>query len=242
MKKKIYPETILIIKELQVRCKQSFKLREYVKNYINDCLKELKPIQIITLWCLSKGLERRKIKQKRLTPLAAEIKVFKDFLEIHSLFARYGLLVDHFLFLVPSSINPGQIDDSLKKEYQDLLERIAEEIEIDILIDQRSAASTRQNYKIEDSALQREVERKLKIAAKYNIYLTEEEARKQAICSINSKAEEAKELVSDFGDFLLIPVEYVERYAYHNLGMDNFTDRLLPVIVPYPWRLKDEKS
>lgn len=231
-----------VLSELQWHCQGRFNIRNYAKNYLRDCLGESKPVQLLTIWCLSRSLTKR-FSENNFIPLSAEIKVIKDLKWCHELLAEAGLLVNNFIFLVGSGVENGQIPAIIKTEYLQMIQKIIDEYDLDALIDIRPAADpdggilARADELLINPALIKEVERRLRLAENNKYFLTKKQAYNEAIRSVAVKAGEAKELVSEFGDFILTPLEHIERYQFHNFGITNFIDRLLPINQPYPWRL-----
>lgn len=221
---------VWLMSQLQWRCQGKYKLRSYVSGYVHDCLIWTRPVELLTLWCLSKGLERRQLAQKSLIALPKERKVLKDFVECHSLFREAGLLVNHYIFLVGSAV----------------LGNLVGEVSLDALVECRPAARVSPEelqimvqLRAGDAMFSREVDRRIELATRHHYSLKQAAAEAEALRSVTVKAMEARVLVHEFGNFLLVPVEFPERYYFHNWGYQGFTDRLLPITQPYPWRLSD---
>ncbi len=240
-KRKIMIENI--ITQLQWRCQGKYRLRQYLLNYLQKGVCETKEIQIITPWCLSKSLEYRFANFGRFDALRSEKKVIEDFKWLHNLLNESELIINHFILLIGSSSATGQIPNHVSNSYHLMLEELVNSFSLDVLIEKRSTALVDERVRDEllsdplGEGIKLEFNRRLRLAKKRNIWLTRAQALSEAATSVAVKASEARSLVMEFGDFALIPVEYVERYQYHNLGVDGFTDRLLPITQPYPWRL-----
>lgn len=234
-----------VVERLQWRCQGKYRIRQYLVKYLQTCMATMQPAQIITLWCLSKGLERRLKLGGEFTPLSGELKVLEDFGWCHRILAESGLVVNHFIFLVGSGVERGQIASEVAGRYQTMLESHINRIGLDVLLGRRAASRpddgllNKLRGSEPSSAVTREIDRRLRLAAEQKVWLTKPQACAEATKSIAVKAAEAKDLINEFGDFALIPVEYVERYQFHNLGVPAFTDRLLPITQTYPWRLYD---
>lgn len=232
-----------VIEQLQKRSLGKYRLRPYVSDYLTRCLTFQKGATLITSWCLSKSLEVRLGLQGKFTPLPKEYKVLKDLNLCNELLSELGLQVSHFIFLVGSGVERGQVTAEVRGQYQDMLQELVDFFGFDILVDTRAVASPdlgilnkpEQLYHID--AYHKEIERRISLAKQRNQKITKTQAVDDAILSIAVKAGDAMELTRDFGDFLLIPIQFLERYQFHNLGYPNFTDRLLPITQFYPWRL-----
>lgn len=238
-----------VIKKLQWRCQGKYRLRAYVRDYITRCVTFREPLQFITIWCVSKSLEERFKRQRGFVALPGERKTLTDFKELQELFAQVGVLVNHFIFLVGSGVPGGKVAAGVTEQYLKHLSELSAALEVDVVILPRPVAVPDPNLlglpmlQLPNpswfEALQRESARRLKLAKSRGVRQAPNMAEQEAQLSIEVKATEASELVNEFGDFILIPVEYVERYQFHNLGYPGFTDRLLPITKPYPWRMSD---
>ncbi len=244
--KRLFMNIEQVIKKLQWRCQGKYRIREYVRDYIIRCVTFCEPLQIITIWCVSKSLESRFARQNGFTALPTEHKTLMDFMCIHQLLKELGLIVNHFIFLVGSGVSSGQVESNISEQYLNCLNNLAFILEADVLIEFRPVANSEPlppMLKVPHSdwfeALERETSRRIKLANHRGVKLTRDQADKEAQLSITVKANEARQLVEEFGDFILVPVEYVERYQFHNLGYAGFTNRLLPITKPYPWRMLD---
>jgi hypothetical protein len=230
---------------LEWRCQGKYRLRQYVREYLTACATYAEPVQLLTIWCMSRSLEKRLEELGKLVPFHKERKVMRDFKWCHDLFAQAGMSVNQFILLVGSGVERGLVSPEVQKQYQGMIERLACEERLDVIAEIRPAAcpdetvlSRAEELRL-DPAVIREVDRRLHLAQRYGDALTESQAFDEAVKSIAVKCAEAKQLVADFSDFVLIPVEFVERYRFHNLGWPGFTDRLLPITQPYPWRLPE---
>lgn len=233
-------EIAMIVQPLQHQIKP-YRLKGYAVNYIRDCYRSGGYVQIITGWCASRRLVERQEKQNGFKLLPEERKVLEDLSWTNNLFSRAGLRVNHFIFLVGSAVELGKISESVSAAYQSMLEQAVGQCGLDALVMLRATAppdpAVLDNPACitQSTAYSMEVERRLDMYGK-SIDLAQ--AQHDALVSIASKAQDARSLVADFGDFLLIPIQFIKRFEFHNLGVGDFTDRLLPVTKHlYPWRL-----
>lgn len=232
-----------VISELQWCCQGKYNIRKYVVNYLQESLSSNEPIQLITIWCLSRGLIKRFSGGKYIA-LDTEVKAIKDLVWCQSLFSHAGLMVNHFIYLIGSGVENGQIPEDIKENYNLMLSRLIDDYKLDALIEIRQPAPPNLIFLdssdglVNNPAVIKEVNRRLFLASKNKYFLTKKQAYIEAVSSIAVKINEARQLVDEFGDFILTPLEFVERYQFHNWGVPDFNDRLLPVVQPYPWRPK----
>lgn len=240
-----------LIRKLQLRCDSartdcSWKIKGYVRKYLESCLLNNRSVQIFTLWCLSRGLEKRVNRiNGRIDPLPSEKDFFKNARRIGELFKSFGLKVDWIILLAPSAVPSGQISDGIEVIYKDMLDELSGSLNF-IVIEEGlkiipSALVAKDFYSfVSQGAEDYEFKRRVKLWEKRGLELDEKVICDELKLSVATKAVEAKMMVDEFGDFLLVPVEFTERYVFHNILVKDFTDRLLPIVKPYPWRDEED--
>ncbi|MFZ5391303.1 MAG: hypothetical protein ACOZAJ_03460 [Patescibacteria group bacterium] len=230
-----------VVAKLQWRCQGKYRLRSYLTDYLTNCLTYCQPIQIITLWCLSRSLSDRFL-EGFISPLNKEVKVIQEMKWLHELLAELGCTVMHYIYLVGSSSDRGFLDESVSRSYEAMLKKIIETANLDAVVEQREVALVDKDvlFKMEviknSRAWEIELDRRFNLAEKHNYSLSPEQAYQETYKSVAVKMSEARSLVVEWGDFIVLPVESINRYQFHELGQPGFVDRLLPCLTNYPWR------
>jgi hypothetical protein len=236
-----------LIAKLQLMCKSSrqacqWRVKDYVRQYLQQCLVNNSPVQVFTLWCLSRSLEKRMDRMANLIePNENEKKFFKSAERISDLFRECGFEIDWLILLAGSAVQSGQTTSEIKIVYKKMLEGLANPLGFMVVEDalKITPAEIVLNdfyHFVQPGAEAIELKRRIKLWEKRGFKIDEEAIREELRLSVAVKAAEGKSMVEEFGDFLLVPVEFAERYDFHNILVPGFTGRLLPIIKPYPWR------
>ncbi|MEI6352727.1 MAG: hypothetical protein WCO35_02205 [Candidatus Nomurabacteria bacterium] len=233
------------------------KIDEWVESYIDECILYGKPVEILTQWCLTKGLEDRfKNQGNKFEPLKTELDLF-DFQipKIIKAFKTNNVSLNWFITFNDSFIEKGIVDKEISKKYINMLKDLSVGIkellllnwEEDVLMSRPKAnKEVLENF---DSLIP---EQAFDIAMDDLVKRTENSPdfdliktnfREGLMFKISCEAEEGRCLMEDSlgflekpGNFLLLPLEYSERYVFFNVLTPNFSKRIVSVLKPYPWR------
>lgn len=236
-----------VIKWLQHRCGGhhdggTWRLRPYINNYLLRCLQQGCPIDIVTIWCLSRGLEKRWLASPRLfNPIRGEIKAASEITVIIDFLQNEGLAVNWFIFPATSAVTTGQINPDIATAYCAMLNNLIADTP-NVIIEPMPHISpvAKAISFVSESAMERERLRRKRLYEKRGIITSNSNIEADLQQSIGVKAAEGLWLVENFPDGLLVPVEYPERYVFHDLlisdSSSHIMNRVCPILTPYPWR------
>jgi hypothetical protein len=257
------PQTVGIMEFLRKQNKlvrpNNKKIDEWVDSYINDCILNGKPVEILTQWCVAKDLEERfKAQGNQFVPVAGEIDLIKVMIpRVVREFSERGIVVNWWVTLNRSFIDTGRISSRVEYLYRAMLEE---------LINQSSAAGNIILLNWEEEVLKgrptanKDVQNNINkfvapeafeidfvrhsawVRNDTGVALTDAEIRKDLEFKIGCEAEEGRYLLSSDspfpnGKFLLASLEQAERYVFFNILAPEFSKRLLAILKPNPWRL-----
>lgn len=220
-----------------------WRLRQYVRDYLLRCVIGNLPVDLVTLWCLTKSVEDRwNQSQGKLEPTTKELKTASEIKTIVEFFGNERLEVNWFIFMAKSAVASGQIEDCVREAYGKMMETLLIDVPsaaIDLIPSVEPAFEALS--KVPEEALERERMRRTRLYEKRRISASPETIEADLRRSIATKAAEGLWLVKTFSDgLLLVPVEYPERYDFHNLllptDLPRVTEKICPVLTPYPWR------
>jgi hypothetical protein len=257
------PQTRTIMSELRrlvARIRpNNKKVDTWVDEYINSRALKGEDVQLLTQWCLSKDLEVRKEKQGgSLKPLASERKLLQeDIPQIIRLFKTNGVRVSWWFTCNQSFMDRGRISDALVDEYLTMLRALASDVpelsESAIILDwekdvlgarPQPSPTVLQEFTnmVSPEAFRIDVENLLRRARQYGVRESDEELREGARFKIACEAEEGRFLLSNDspfpgGEFILVPLEFPERYVFFETLAPDFSRRVVALAKPYPWRL-----
>lgn len=235
------------IRWLQHRCGGhhgggTWRLRPYANDYLLRCLQQGLPIDIVTIWCLSRGLEKRWFtSQKIFRPINSEIKTASEIRTIIDFLQSEGFTVNWFIFPATSAVTTGEINSDISAAYCVMLGNLAADIP-NVIIEPMPRVSpiTEAIDLVSGNALERERSRRKKLYEKRDIKISESAIEADLRQSIGVKAAEGLWIIENFPDCLLAPVEYPERYIFHDLlipaSSPKIMERVCPILTPYPWR------
>ncbi|MFA5838593.1 MAG: hypothetical protein WC849_01470 [Candidatus Paceibacterota bacterium] len=259
-----FPQTKIIMEQLREKAKRirpnNLKINEWIDDYIDSCILEGKQIEIITQYCLSKDLEFRYQKQgNKFVPLPAERNMFeKTIPEIISLFEKNGLTLNWYVTFNDSFLDRGRVSSDIKSIYMCMIKNLAEEIksleqsiifldwELDVLGKQSGPNMEVTNYfdsLVPKEAFNLDMKNLLKRVKEYKDFSkTEDDLKRETKFKISCEAEEGRFMLSQEspfsnGNFILVPLEFPERYVFFEILAPNFQKRLASIIKPYPWRM-----
>lgn len=261
------PQTRVVMQWLRERARvirpNNLKINEWVDEYVNRCIMTGKRVEIITQYCLSKDLETRyKIQGNKFEPLQAEKDMFtKTIPEIVSVFERNGLEVNWYVTFNSSFLERGRVAEEILSAYSDMIQNLAKENEklsqyLIFLNWEKDVLGKRPTPNQEvldnfDSLVSREafeldMKNLLERVRQYKDFTkSEEELRREAMFKIACEAEEGRFMISDEspfsqGDFILIPLEFPERYVFFEILSKDFQKRIASLIKLYPWRMDSD--
>lgn len=236
----------------------NLRINEWVDNYLNNCLINGEAVNILTQWCISKDLEERFKKQcNKFIPIRKERRLFESELpQIISVFAENGFKLNWWITFNRSYLDSGRVDKELEDKYKKMIMDLAEESSIAdkvAFIDweeevlggrpkpDRELFANFQKY-IPEGAYKVELERHSKWAREEaGLDQTDKELEQDVKFQIACEVEEGKLLMSkdspfENGQFVLIPLEFPERYDFFRIFAKDFRNRIVSVVSCYPWR------
>lgn len=235
------------------------KIDEWVDEYFDRCITNGESVTILTQWCVSKSLEFRQQQQGGcLVPTRKERTLFEtEIPKIASAFTSNGIQLNWWITFNRSFLDSRRVAISLEAEYKNLIIRLAQPLtqqgwllladwEDDIL-----GSRPQPNPEVLAS-IERFVDVKaLEVEMRWNATWTQQETgltqtadelRRDVYFQIVCEAEEGRLLTSGdspFGEFILMPLEVPEQYDFFTILAPSFKKRIVSVLPPYPWRLKD---
>jgi hypothetical protein len=236
----------------------SIRVSTWVDDYINQCVLEGRPVEILTQFCISKDLEVRYWGQgNRFIPTRKERLLFEtEIPRIACMLQENGIAFDWWITLNQSYLDTGRISDELRRAYKEMITGLAEPLmrqgwllfadwESDILMKRPEPSKevfANLDRFVKTEALEIEIQRHASWAREEaGINQSDEELRRDVYFQIACEAEEGRFLSNDmpFGEFILIPLETPERYDFFTLLVPDFKKRIVAALSPYPWRLKE---
>ncbi|WKZ26980.1 MAG: hypothetical protein QY311_02485 [Candidatus Paceibacterota bacterium] len=239
--------------------KNNKRVDGWVDEYVNSCALNGQPVEVLLQWCTALGLERRKAQQGgRFIPLPAERELIeKEMPRILNLFTQNSIEVTWFVTFNRSYVQERRLPAEPFREYMDMIRELAQDIpelsrvvfldwEADVLGGEPKpspAVLTNFDAFISKQALLVELQNFTRMLAAYpGKQATPEELKEEAKLRIACEAEEARFLTggdSPFrkGEFILIPLEVPERYAFFRTLVPDFDKRIVSVVKQYPWRV-----
>lgn len=252
-------QTVSIIEFLRSKNKMirpnNQKINEWVDDYINECILNGRPVDILTQWCLSKDLEiRYKIQSNLFIPLKTELELIqKEITQIIQIFLKNGVAVNWWITFNNSFLDRGRIASSISDKYIEMIKNIKQPDSV-ILVDwEKEILSGRAKPNegvlsnffsfVSRKAFEIDFQNLLERVKKYPDFdKTEDELKKEVQFKIACEAEEGKFLFSNNspfpnGQFILIPLEFPERYVFFSTLAPDFKKRVASILKPYPWRI-----
>lgn len=255
------PQTKIVTEWLRSRArlnKKSQKISLWVEEYLDQCLLKGKAVNILTPWCLSKAIVvRYKASGCMFQPRKKEEKLFvKEVPAVLKAFEDNGFILDWFFTFHRSYHDDRLLPESIELDYKTMICDLVKVSGLDnkiILLDWEDDMIGKRvepnqtvlaniNQHVNQQQFTRELERwkcwhqdQLGITA--NNTVIKDEVKYQVAC----EAEEGRILLggnSPFGtDFLLIPLEYPERFDNFTILTPDFKKRIVTVFPYYPWRI-----
>jgi len=235
----------------------NLKINEWVDEYLDRCLINGEPVNILTQWCISKDLEERFRKQNNKFVLTRkERKLFeKELSEIIYVFKENGFDLNWWITFNRSYLDTGRISKELEDKYKRMIIDLAEKIDDAIIFDweedvlrgrPRPNKEVLENLEqfISSEAFRIELERHSKWAKEEaGLKQGDEELKQDVRFQIACEIEEGRflineQLFSKSKEFILIPLEVPERYDFFTVLANDFKERIVSVLSCYPWRVK----
>ena len=235
----------------------------WVDDYIDKCVREGQPVELLTQWCLSKDLELRYEKQGfEFSPLKAEEKLVRDQIpRIINLFNENAINISWCISFNKSLLETGRIPDEISDKYIEMVRQLIQENGLSDLgvfaVDWEDevvggkpgfSQNVLDNFSeiVPSKAFEIESERHLEWVRSVSPDTSdvEDEAIKQSKFKVACDAEEGsflmgKDSVFPNGEFILIPLEAPERYVFFGILPEakGFQKRISAVLPIYPWRM-----
>lgn len=258
-----FPATKKVMDFLRTRNRiirqNNLRINEWVEEYLNRCLAEGKPVNILTPWSLSKALERRFKKQGNyFAPTKKETRLFEEEMpEIIKLFKENGFRLNWWIVFSRSYLDKRLIPQELENEYKRMITELAEEFSLaDNVLFLDWEDDVLGNRSVPDERILEDFDRYIKQGA-FEIELQrwrnwareetglnqdddelERDTKYQIACEVN----EGEFLMGDrspfdSGDFILMNLEMPERFDNFAVFAPDFKERTVSVLSFYPWRL-----
>lgn len=256
-------QTTALMKWLRDRAKiirsNNMKINDWVGEYIDDCVLNGKPVEILTQFCLAKDLEIRYQRQgDQFVPTKAERTVFlEEIPQAIEVFKSNGIALNWTVTLNRSYLDGGRISRQIENEYQAMIGALIEESgvsdvilfnwEDDILCGRPTASALVQSNIfdfVSRGSFVIDLERHMSwVRNDTDIIQTDKQVEDDLKFKIACEAEEGRYLLSpespfQNGQFILVPLEVSERYVFFGILAPDFQKRLVPILKPYPWRLQ----
>ena len=102
------------------------KIDEWADEYIDDCIVNGRPVEILTQWCIAKDLEERlRIQGGRFMPVKAECGLIQDLIpKVVNLFLQSGVTINWWITLNRSYIDTGRIPQEVEIQYRSMLQAL----------------------------------------------------------------------------------------------------------------------
>lgn len=255
------PQTQKIMAELRLLnrgvAQNNKKINEWVDSYINNCILNGRPVEILLQWCSGLGLERRKEQQGReFKALKSELALIKEEIpRIIRIFAEQNVKVSWIITFNRSYIPRRRLSDNTFIAYMAMIKALASGVpelsesvlfldwdELSLPIQPNQEILTQFEKFVSKNAIDYEIGTFLQMLKQYpDAPASQEELKAEAEMRISFESEEARFLTGEQspftkGQFILIPLEKPERYVFFDLLSPDFSNRIASVVKLYPWR------
>lgn len=258
-----FPATVKVMAFLRDRNRlirpNNLKVNDWVDSYLDRCVANGDAVTVLTQWCISKDLEQRCREQGgAFVPTRKERRIFEtEIPKIAGAFLANGFRLNWWITFNRSYLDSGQISSELENSYKAMVAGLARPLiergwliladwEDDTLQKRPQPNSEVLNAPeryVQPQALELEIKRHSSWAREEaGLKQNDEELRRDVYLQIACEAEEGRLFDgndSPLGEFILIPLEVPERYDFFLLLAPQFKRRIVAVLPPYPWRLKD---
>ncbi|MBP9822350.1 MAG: hypothetical protein KBC81_02840 [Candidatus Pacebacteria bacterium] len=248
-----------VLSELRKRSKlvryNNLKINEWVNRYLEDCILNGKPVNILTQWCVSSMLKKRYKEQgDKFIPTKKELRVLQEEIPaILSLFSRNGFRVNWWITFNTTFIDAEGIP---RTAYKEMLLRCSEtdpkagvvfaDWEDDVLgkkMEPDQAVLGNFLGYVPEKYFKLRVEQLSIWAQKESDWRkTKDELGENIKYATACEIAEAKLLTFQnplFGkeDWLLIPLDDAEAYDSFAIPVKDFKRRIVSVLSLCPWRM-----
>ena len=233
----------------------NLRINEWVDKYIDDCILNAKPVQILTQYCLSKDLEKRYgIQGNKFVPLQAEKEMFnKSIPATIEMLKSNNISVNWYITFNNSFLDRGRVSDDIINSYIAMISSLVKNNEILLLNWENDVLGKRpepnqdvlKNFDnlVSKQAFEIDMKNLLNRVRQYpDFSKTEAELYDEAMYKISCEAEEGRYIFSpegffSNGDILITPLEFPERLIFFETITPGFQKRIVPILKLYPWRI-----
>lgn len=233
----------------------NIKINDWVDEYIEKCVLNGKPVEILTQYCLSKDLEKRyEVQGNKFVPLKTEIKMFKETIpSVIEMFRSNNVSVNWYVTFNNSFLDRGRVSDTIVDEYISMLSVLSDYKEILFFDWEKDILGKRPepnqdvlnnfNGRVSNRAFELDMKNLLERVKQYSDFSkTEEELRSEAMFKIACEAEEGRFIFSteapfSSGEILITPLEFPERLVFFETITPGFQKRIVTILELYPWRM-----
>lgn len=211
-------QTVKIMQWLRDRSRairpNNLKVKDWVGEYIERCILNGKPVEILTQYCLSKDLEKRyEIQGNTFTPLASEVEMFtKDIPVIMEMFRANNVSVNWYVTFNNSFLDRGRVSEEIVEEYMNMIRKLSKNEKVSFfnwekdILGKRPDPNQRvlENFKelVSGQAFEIDMKNLLARVEQYSDFnKTEKELRNEAMFKIACEAEEGRFIVSSEAPF-----------------------------------------
>lgn len=255
-------QTTNIMKWLRDRARiirsNNLRINDWVEKYIDGCVLNGQPIQILTQLCVAKDLEVRYQRQgNSFLPTKGEKRLFlEEIPEIIKVFKSNNIGINWSVTLNRSYLDGGRIDINLENQYQKMIASLIEQARVSGVLLINWEEDFLGGRPVSDEKVQNNIfnfvsagmfkidlERHMGwVRNDTDMVQTDAEIENDLKFKIACEAEEGRLLMSPEspfpnGQFILVPLELPERYVFFEIIAPDFQKRIVPILKPYPWRL-----
>ena len=235
------------------------KIDDWVDGYIQQCILKGQGVEILTQWCLSKDLEARfRAQGNQFTPLEGEVGLLmREIPEIIRIFTDNGVRVNWWVTFNGAFLDRCRVTPDIANQYMAMISGMcpmegvvfldweremlggARPKPSDIVLAQFGSTISQKAFNLDFANLLRRVRRYPDFSG------SEDSLREELKYKVACEAEEGRFLFgvdSPFpcGQFILVPLEFPERYVFFAALAPEFKKRIMAIARPYPWRMDAE--
>jgi hypothetical protein len=233
------------------------RINSWVDTYVNNCYLTGSSVTIFTPWCLSKALELRRDKNGKSFDLLKKEQIIlqKEIPEIVRLFKTNGICLEWWVVFARSYLKSRRLEEDIENEYVEMITNTAEKNLISELVfldwekdfvekPIQANQDILDNFSkvVRPGVFQNELKRwQIWNKEQLNLSCTDEELTRDVRWQIACEAEEGR-ILCDYNsplgtnDFILIPLEYPERFDNFTILAPDFKKRIVSALSYYPWR------
>jgi hypothetical protein len=232
--------------------KNNLRISEWVDNYLDECILNGKPVEILTQYCLSKDLEvRYETQGKVFIPLPKECEMFKKIIpSIIKTFKENGLAINWYITFNNSFLDRGRVSNDIIDNYISMIRELVMNDEIVLLDWEKDILGKRPSPNLEvmtnfeklvsQKAFNIDMQNLLNRVKQYpDFSKTETDLKIEA--KFKGRFIFSKESPFSEGNILITPLEFPERLVFFETLVPDFQKRILPILDLYPWRMDANK-